>query len=70
VIVGVLVFNAIWFSVPLVSFVVAGRHAAAANAKISQINAWARAREQVILIAVLGSVGAYLVVKGIAGLLS
>jgi hypothetical protein len=69
-IVEVLVYNAIWFSVPVVAFVVAGRHAAAANAKITQINAWARAREQVILIAVLGSVGTYLIVKGIAGLVT
>jgi hypothetical protein len=68
--VEVLVYNAIWFTVPIAAFVVAGRHAAAADAKITQINAWARAHEQVIVVTLFGSVGAYLLVQGIIGLAS
>ena len=67
---AVLVYNAIWFSVPIVAFVLAGRHAAGAHEKIEQINDWARAREQVILVVLFGSIGAYLVVKGIVALAS
>jgi hypothetical protein len=67
---AVLVYNAIWFSVPITAFAVAGRHAVGAHAKITQINAWARAREQVIGVVVFGCVGAYLIVKGIAELAS
>jgi hypothetical protein len=68
--VDVLAYNAIWFSVPLAAFVVAGRHAARAHEKIAQVNAWARARERLIVVALFGSVGAYLVVKGIVELAS
>ncbi len=68
--VAVLVYNAIWFSVPIAAFAVAGKHAAGAHARIAEINAWARAREQVIVVAVFGCVGAYLVVKGIVELAS
>ena len=69
-IVAVLVYNAIWFSVPIAAFVVAGRHAAGAHEKIARINDWARAREHVILVVLFGSVGVYLVVKGIIELAS
>ena len=69
-IVAVLIYNAIWFSVPIAAFAVAGRHADAAHAKISQINAWVREREQTIVVVVFAGVGAYLVVKGIVELAS
>ena len=67
---AVLVYNAIWFSVPIAAFAVAGRHADAAHARISQINAWVREREQTIVVVVFAGVGAYLVVKGIVALSS
>jgi hypothetical protein len=66
----VLVYNAIWFIVPIGAFLVAGRHAAGVHAGISRLNAWAGAHEQAILAVVFGIVGSYLVVKGIAGLVS
>ena len=69
-IVAVLIYNAIWFSVPIAAFAVAGRHADAAHAKIAQINAWAREREQTLVVVVFAGVGAYLVVKGIVALAS
>lgn len=67
---AVLVYNAIWFAIPIAAFAAAGRDAAAARAHawITRINAWVRAREQVILVIVFASVGAYLVVKGIVAL--
>ena len=69
-VVAVLVYNAIWFVIPIGAFVLAGRHADAAHAKITQINSWLRAREQVIVVALFAAVGAYLVVKGIIELKS
>jgi Sap, sulfolipid-1-addressing protein len=67
---AVLVYNAIWFLVPIGAFVVAGRHAERAHAVIDDVNAWTRAHEQVIVVAVFASVGSYLVVKGAASLVS
>ena len=66
--VDVLIYNAIWFAVPITAFVVARRHAAAAHSRITRMNAWMQAREQVILVLVFGGVGAYMVVKGITEL--
>ena len=68
--VAVLIYNAIWFSVPIAAFAVAGRHADAAHAKISQINSWARERQQMLVVVVFAGVGAYLVVKAIVELAS
>jgi hypothetical protein len=64
----VLVYNMIWFSVPIAAFVLARNHAAGAHARIEQLNAWARAHQQVIVALLFAGVGAYLVVKGIVGL--
>ena len=66
----VLIYNAIWFSVPIAAFAVAGRHADAAHAKIAQINVWAREREQMLVVMVFAGVGAYLAAKGIVELAS
>jgi Sap, sulfolipid-1-addressing protein len=69
-ILAVLVYNAIWFAVPIAAVVVAGRRAARAHERIEQINAWLRAREQVIVVVLFAAVGAYLVIKGILELTS
>ena len=69
-IVQVLIYNGIWFAVPIAAFVVAGRHAAAMDDWIMRVNAWARAHEQVIVVLLFTAVGSYLVVKGLATLLS
>ena len=68
--VAVLGYNLIWFSLPIAAFVVARRDAERMNAWIARLNAWARAHEQVLVVAVFASVGTYLVVKGLGGLLS
>ena len=69
-IVQVLIYNAIWFSVPIAAFVVAGRHAAAAHGWITQVNEWVRRHEHVIVVGLFAGVGAYLVVKGVVTLTS
>lgn len=69
-VVDVLIYNAIWFCIPVAAFVVAREHAELAHARIARLNAWAREHEQVIVVALFASVGTYLIVKGTAGLLS
>jgi Sap, sulfolipid-1-addressing protein len=66
--VEVLVYNAIWFSVPIAAFVVARRDAEGAHAWIARTNAWAKEHEQAIVVVVFATVGAYLVVSGLSGL--
>ena len=66
----VLTYNAIWFSVPIAAFVVAREHADLAHARIARLNAWAKEHEQAIVVALFATVGTYLAVKGLAGLLS
>jgi Sap, sulfolipid-1-addressing protein len=66
----VLMYNVVWFSVPIAAFAVARRHAEGAHARIARVNAWAKAHEQVIVVALFASVGTYLVAKGISGLVS
>ena len=69
-VVEVLVYNVIWFSVPIAAIVVARRDAGGMHAWIARVNAWAKAHEQMLVVAVFASVGTYLVVKGVSGLLS
>jgi Sap, sulfolipid-1-addressing protein len=64
----VLAYNAIWFSVPIAAFVLLGRPGSQTLARVARVNGWARRHEQALLVAVFATVGAYLVVKGIAGL--
>ena len=69
-VVEVLVYNLIWFSVPIAAIVVARRDAEGMHAWIARVNAWARAHEQMLVVAVFASVGTYLVVEGVSGLLA
>jgi Sap, sulfolipid-1-addressing protein len=68
-IVQVLVYNAIWFSVPIAAFVITRKHPGHAHALIEGVNGWMRSHDQVILVTVFAVVGAFLVIKGLAGLL-
>jgi hypothetical protein len=68
-IVEVLAYNAIWFSVPVAAFVLLGRPGSETLARVARVNGWARRHEQALLVAVFATVGAYLVIKGVAGLL-
>jgi hypothetical protein len=65
-IVEVLIYNAIWFSMPIAAFVLAGRPGSRTLARMTRVNDWARRHEQALLVLVFATVGAYLVVKGIA----
>jgi hypothetical protein len=56
--------------VPIAAIVVARRDAEGMHAWIARVNAWAKAHEQMLVVAVFASVGTYLVVKGVSGLLS
>ena len=69
-VVEVLAYNLIWFSVPIAAIVVARRDAEGMHAWIARVNAWAKAHEQVLVVAVFASVGTYLVVEGVSGLLA
>jgi hypothetical protein len=64
----VLAYNAIWFSVPIAAFVLLGRPGSETLARVARVNGWARRHEQALLVAVFALVGAYLVLKGVAGL--
>ena len=55
---------------PIAAIVVARRAAEGMHARIARVNAWAKAHEQTIVVVVFASVGTYLVVKGVSGLLS
>ena len=67
-IVEVLAYNAIWFSVPIAAFVLLGRPGSETLARVTRVNDWARRHEQALLVAIFATVGAYLAVKGVAGL--
>jgi Sap, sulfolipid-1-addressing protein len=66
----VAIYNAIWFSVPIVALVFAGRRQQDAHDLIERLNGWMRRHEQPILVTVFALVGLFLVVKGVTGLLS
>jgi Sap-like sulfolipid-1-addressing protein len=67
-VVEVVIYNAIWFSVPFAALVFARRRPDDARDLIDRINGWMRAHDQAILAAVFALVGAFLVVKGVSGL--
>jgi Sap, sulfolipid-1-addressing protein len=67
-VVQVLVYNGIWFAVPLAALVLARRRPEDARDLIERINGWMRAHDEAILIVVFGLVGLFLVVKGVVGL--
>jgi hypothetical protein len=64
----VLLYNAIWFSVPIAAFVFVRRRAADAQDLIERLNGWMRRHDATILALVFAAVGAYLTVKGVVGL--
>jgi hypothetical protein len=64
----VLLYNAIWFSVPAAAIVLAGRHAVGTQERITRTNDWMRRHQRALLVAVFAAVGGYLVIKGVYGL--
>jgi hypothetical protein len=67
--VQVLVYNAIWFSVPIAALAFARRRPADAHDLIERLNDAMRRHQQTILAAVFAAAGAFLVIKGLVGLL-
>jgi len=69
-VVEVLVYNVIWFSGPIAALGYARRRPVEAHDLIARLNDWMRRHEQAILATVFALAGAFLVIKGVAGLLS
>ena len=55
---------------PIAAIVVARRDAGGMHAWIARANVWAKAHDQMLVVAVFASVGTYLIVKGVNGFLS
>ena len=66
----VLIFDAIWLSIPAAALVVALRRPDLARELLERGNAWARRHERQIATVVFAAVGAYFAIKGAAELLS
>lgn len=66
----VLIYNGIWFSVPIAAFVFARRRPLEAHDLMSRVNDWGRRHQQVVAVAVFAAVGVFLIVNGVTGLAS
>jgi hypothetical protein len=64
----VLVYNLIWFAMPIAAFVLSIEDEQNARIRIDAVGAWARRHERVIGPLLLAAVGTYLVVKGLTKL--
>jgi len=65
----VLVYNAIWFAIPLLSLALAIVRPDRTNALVEGLSDWTRRHQRTAVPLVLFGLGAYLLVKGLAGLL-
>ena len=63
--VQVLVYDVLWFVIPLTALTVAVRSPDAAQAYLDGAIAWAQRHQERLLIVIFGALGVYLVVKGI-----
>ena len=66
----VAIYCALWFVVPIASLVLVAVRPGAALAYVEAATAWVRRHQQAILMTVLIGLGGYLLVKGMASLLS
>ena len=64
-IVQVLVYNAIWFSMPIVALVLSMHHPTVARECLATVASWTRRHQQVIMVVFLGGLGTYLLVAGV-----
>ena len=64
-IVQVLVYNAIWFSMPIVALVLSTHHPTVARECLAMVASWTRRHQQMIMVVFLGSLGTYLLVVGV-----
>ena len=68
--VNVLIFDAIWFAIPIAALAVALRRPAAARVALDRGSAWARRHERQLATVVFAVVGIAFALKGAVGLLS
>ncbi len=68
-VIDVLVFNAIWFTVPILALFASVRHPERARAAIESFNAWVRSRQRGLAILAFSMIGAYFAGKGAIDLL-
>ena len=68
--VNVLIFDAIWFAIPIAALAVALRRPAAARMALDRANAWARRHQQRLATVVFAVVGVAFTLKGAVDLLS
>ena len=66
---GVLVFDAIWFAIPIAALAVSLRRPEAAREGLDRVNSWARRYDRQIATVLLAAVGTYFGVKGAVDLL-
>jgi Sap, sulfolipid-1-addressing protein len=67
--VQVVVYNLLWFAIPLGALVLVLRSPATATAFVDRLTAWARSHQDRLLVTLFGALGIYLVAKGIYGIL-
>jgi hypothetical protein len=68
-IVAVLVFNALWWSIPLASLALLLTRPASARKTLGAVNAWARRNNRAIVVVLFATAGVYLTVQGLVNLL-
>jgi hypothetical protein len=68
-VIDVLLFNVIWFTVPVLALFASVRHPERARAAIESFNAWVRSRQRGLAILAFSMIGAYFAGKGAIDLL-
>ncbi|WP_433298673.1 GAP family protein [Pseudonocardia sp. CA-142604] len=68
-VVQVVLYNAIWFSLPITALVLAHYHPELAKQSLAEVGTWIRRHQRVITIVFLVGLGGYLLVIGVLGLL-
>jgi hypothetical protein len=69
-VVEVLIYNGIWFSVPIAAFVFARRRPLEAHDLMSRANDWGRRHQQMVAVVLFAAVGVFLIVTGLTDLVS
>jgi hypothetical protein len=62
--VDIVIYNLLWFTVPVAALAVAVRSPETAVAYLDRLSAWARRHQEQLLVALFGALGVYLIVKG------
>ncbi|HEX5956546.1 MAG TPA: GAP family protein [Solirubrobacterales bacterium] len=66
--IDVVIFNAIWFTIPAAALVISVRRPEAARRALERIADWMRRHQRAVLVAAFAVVGAYFTVKGVLDL--